>query len=90
MPLNKTNKKILLIDDEKNLLRVVSLNLSKHGFFVDTALSAEEGFELFYKKRHDIILCDLRLSGMSGIELLPKIKNLDQNVIFIVITAFGT
>ncbi|MHB8232989.1 MAG: sigma-54-dependent transcriptional regulator, partial [bacterium] len=42
------------------------------------------------KKRHDIILCDLRLSGMSGIELLPKIKNLDQNVIFIVITAFGT
>ncbi len=84
------NKKLLLIDDEKNLLRVVSLNLSKHGFVVDTASSAEEGLKLFYNDHYDIILCDLRLTGMSGIEFLNKIRNLDKNVVFIVITAFGT
>lgn len=83
-------KKILLIDDEKNLLRTVSLNLSNHGFFVDTAQSAEEGFNLFNEKRHDIILCDLKLQGISGIDLLSKIRKIDKDVIFIVITAFGT
>jgi DNA-binding NtrC family response regulator len=83
-------KKILLIDDEKNLLRTVSLNLSSRGFFVDTALSAEVGFSLFNEKRHDIILCDLKLQGISGIDLLSKIRRYDKDVIFIVITAFGT
>jgi DNA-binding NtrC family response regulator len=88
--MDTANKKLLLIDDEKNLLRVVSMNLSKHGFLVDTADSAEEGLELFRGRRHDIVICDLRLNGMSGIELLARTREVDKNVIFIVITAFGT
>ena len=88
------NKKLLLIDDEKNLLRVVSLNLAKRGFSVNTSLSAEEGLKLFYNNSYDVIICDLRLSGMSGIELLTKVRNADKdgnkNTVFIVITAFGT
>ena len=81
--------KILLIDDEKNLLRVVSLNLIKKGFLVDTAISAEHGLELFLEKKYDVILCDLKLSGMNGIELLSKVRSLDKRVVFIIITAFG-
>ncbi len=88
--MNDINNKLLLIDDEKNLLRVVSLNLSKYGFLVDASDSAEEGLNLFYKKRHGVILCDLRLRGMSGIELLTKVRSVDKNTVFIVITAFGT
>ncbi|MFW0884443.1 sigma-54-dependent transcriptional regulator [Candidatus Acidulodesulfobacterium sp. H_13] len=82
--------KILLVDDEKNILRVVSLNLIKRGFLVDTAISAEQGFNLFLKNRYDIILCDLKLEGMNGIELLSKVRNFDKRVIFIIITAFGS
>lgn len=81
--------KVLLIDDEKNLLRVVSLNLHRRGFLVDTALNADEGLNLFLKKRHDVILCDLKLGGMNGIELLSKIRSFDKQVIFVIITAFG-
>ena len=81
--------KILLIDDEKNLLRVVSLNLIKKGFLVDTAISAEEGLGLFLEKKYDVILCDLKLSGMNGIELLSKVRSLDRQTVFIIITAFG-
>jgi len=82
--------KVLLIDDEKNILRVVSLNLIKQGFLVDTATNAKQGFDLFLKNRHDIILSDLKLGGMNGIELLSKIRNIDKDVVFIVITAFGS
>ncbi len=82
--------KILLVDDEKNILRVVSLNLIKRGFLVDTAISAEQGFNLFLKNRYDIILCDLKLEGMNGIELLSKVRNFDKLVVFIIITAFGS
>ncbi len=78
------------MDDEKNILRVVSLNLIKRGFLVDTAISAEQGFNLFLKNRYDIILCDLKLEGMNGIELLFKVRNFDKLVVFIIITAFGS
>jgi DNA-binding NtrC family response regulator len=88
------NKKLLLVDDEKNLLRVVSLNLAKHGFSVDTALSGEEALILFNNNCYDAIVCDLRLGGMSGVELLTKVRDADKegnkNTVFIVITAFGT
>jgi DNA-binding NtrC family response regulator len=88
------NKKLLLVDDEKNLLRVVSLNLVKRGFSVDTAVSAEAALTLLNCHVYDIIICDLRLGGMSGIELLSKVKEDDRkvykNTVFIVITAFGT
>lgn len=78
------------MDDEKNILRVVSLNLIKRGFLVDTAISAEQGFNLFLKNKYDIILCDLKLERMNGIELLSKVRNFDQRVIFIIVTAFGS
>ena len=88
------NKKLLLVDDEKNLLRVVSLNLAKRGFSVDTAVSAEEALRFLSNGGYDAIICDLRLGGMSGIELLSKVKEedkkRDKNTLFIVITAFGT
>ena len=88
------NKKLLLVDDEKNLLRVVSLNLAKRGFLVNTAISAEEALRLLSNDGYDVIICDLRLGGMSGIELLSKVKEedkkRDKNTVFIVITAFGT
>ena len=88
------NRKLLLVDDEKNLLRVVSLNLAKRGFSVDTAISAEEALNFLSGGGYDVIICDLRLGGMSGIELLSKVKEDDEkgdkNTVFIVITAFGT
>ena len=88
------NRKLLLVDDEKNLLRVVSLNLAKRGFSVDTAVSAEEALRFLSNGGYDAIICDLRLGGMSGIELLSKVKEDDKkgdkNTVFIVITAFGT
>ena len=86
--------KLLLVDDEKNLLRVVSLNLAKRGFSAHTAVSAEEALRLLNNDGYDVIICDLRLGGMSGIELLSKVKEDDKkrnkNTVFIVITAFGT
>ncbi len=83
-------KNILLVDDEKNLLRVVSLSLEKYDFKVDTALSAEKAFKLFKIGYYDVILCDLKLKDMSGMDLLSEVKKTGKDTIFIVITAYGS
>ena len=81
--------KILLIDDEKDILRVLSMSLRADGYDVMTALSGEKGLEIFEKERPDIVLTDIKMPGMDGIEVLHKIKEQERECEVIIITGHG-
>ena len=81
--------KILLIDDEADILRVLSMSLRSDGYDVITALSGEEGLALFEKESPELILTDIKMPGMDGIEVLKRIKTLSDESEVIIITGHG-
>src|SRR5436305_5563919 len=81
-------KRILVVEDEEKLRRVLELQLASAGFEVEKAGTAEQGLKVV--DRADLVLTDLRLPGMDGLELLAKIRQQNAVVPVIVMTAFGT
>jgi len=79
---------VLVVDDEEKLRRVVGLQLKTAGFEVEQAGSAEEALKL--ADSADVILTDLRLPGISGLELLANLRRQDSHTPVIVMTAFGS
>jgi DNA-binding NtrC family response regulator len=81
-------KRILVIDDEEKLRRVIELHLVSAGFEVEKSASAEEALRM--AGQADLVLTDLRLPGMDGLELLGLLRRQNMNAPVIVMTAFGT
>jgi DNA-binding NtrC family response regulator len=79
---------VLVVDDEEKLRRVVELQLKTAGFEVEQAGSAEDALKL--ADHADVILTDLRLPGISGLELLASLRRQDSHTPVIVMTAFGS
>lgn len=82
--------KILFVDDEINSLKTISAILKKEGFDVVTAKTAEEGLAKLQDFNPDCILLDYLLPGMSGIEMLKRLKEENYHIPVIILTAFGT
>ncbi|EAT16204.1 sigma-54 dependent transcriptional regulator [Desulfuromonas acetoxidans] len=76
---------ILLIDDDEQSCATLGLLLKKSGYSVETALSGEQGLELLPKTPFEIVITDLRLPGMDGLEILKRVKehNAEINVILV-------
>lgn len=83
------NGKILVIDDEKFITKSIKQHLEKEGCEVMTAETGEEGIEIFKADPPDIILLDLNMPGMGGIETLKSLRKLSSDIIVIIITAHG-
>jgi PAS domain S-box-containing protein len=81
--------KILLIDDEPDILRVLGISLKADGYDVIPALNGAEGLEAFAKEKPSIVITDIKMPGMDGIEVLEKIKELDPDTEVIIITGHG-
>jgi two-component system KDP operon response regulator KdpE len=81
-----TEQLVLAIDDEPGILRVIKLDLSDQGFRVLTATNGEEGLRLAEKHRPDLILLDVVLPGMAGLEVLRELRE-RSNVPVIMLTA---
>ncbi|MBE0461756.1 MAG: sigma-54-dependent Fis family transcriptional regulator [Candidatus Aminicenantes bacterium] len=82
--------KILIIDDEKSIRDVFSLFLKENGYLIETAAKGKEGLIKARKYIPDIILLDIKLPDISGIEVLSQIKKSLPQTEVIIITAFGT
>lgn len=83
-------ERILLIDDDESLRRVTEYNLSQAGFQVITAASGKEGLAKFKAESPDLVITDVKLGDMNGLEVLEAVKNETSETPVIVITAFGS
>jgi two-component system, NtrC family, sensor kinase len=81
--------KILLIDDEEANVRVLAMSLRSDGHDVVTALSGEEGLEVFLREVPELVLTDIKMPGMDGIEVLQRIKERRPEAEVIIITGHG-
>jgi two-component system NtrC family sensor kinase len=81
--------KLLLIDDEPDILRVLGISLKADGYEVFPALNGVEGLKAFKREKPPIVITDIKMPGMDGIEVLEKIKALDPDTEVIIITGHG-
>lgn len=82
--------RVLLVEDDRVARVPLRDDIAEAGYDVDEAGSAEEALELLGKKGYDVVVTDLRMPGMDGIELLERIKAESPDTEVIVITAYGT
>lgn len=82
------NERILIIEDDKAIVRVLERSLVYEGYEVDSAMNGEHGLELVQKKSPDLIILDLMLPGMDGLEFTKKIRE-ENNVPILMLTARG-
>ena len=81
---------VLIVDDERTLARAVKTFLAEAGYEAEVAGDAERAKELVESLRPDVVFADVRLPGMSGIELLRRIREFDPSIPVIIMTAHGT
>ena len=81
---------ILIIDDEKAIRKTLSEILSYEGYKIDEAGDGEEGLRKFRDKEYDVVLCDIKMPKMDGIEFLEKAKESNPDLPVIMISGHGT
>lgn len=82
-------QKILVIDDDVSLRRVIEYNLLEEGYQVFSADSGEAGLALFDEKQPALVISDMKMSGIDGMDVLRSIKKKSPDALVIIITAFG-
>ena len=82
--------RLVVIDDEVNAAAALETLLKEDGYEVARAHDARAGLQLLEKVEPDVVLTDLRMPGMDGIELLAKIKEIRPQTMVIMMTAYGT
>lgn len=83
--MSKNGASILVVDDEREIVRALRRNLSVHGYTVLTASSGEEAIEAVHRHRPDLLLLDLMLPGMSGLDVCRRVRT-DSSVPIIVLS----
>ncbi len=81
---------ILVVDDEETMRDSCCQILSKDGYLVDAAEDGDSGLQKIRDIKPDLVLVDLKMPGMSGMELLEKIGDVDPNIVSVVITGYAT
>jgi two-component system response regulator AtoC len=79
--------KVLIIDDEKLVRWSLQQKLSQEGYEVESAPTGEEGLNLIREDGYDLVLLDLRLPGMDGVQILQEIKKLEKEIAVVMLTA---
>jgi len=82
-------RSILLVDDEEGIRRVLAFSLADLGYVVRTAANAEEALALFRQSPPDVVLTDIKMPGMDGLELLRVIKAESPDTEVVLITGHG-
>lgn len=81
--------KILLVDDEESIRNMMRMTLELDGYMVLTAADGPRALEIFKAESPDVVLLDVRMPGMSGIEVLSRIKDLDADAEVIIVSGHG-
>src|SRR5689334_7020480 len=80
---------ILIIDDEKAIRKTLTEILSFEGYKIDEASDGEEGLKTFKDKTYDVVLCDIKMPKLDGIEFLQKAGEINPDIPIIMISGHG-
>lgn len=83
-------KRILVIDDTKNIRMLLTKCLEHEGYQVETASDGQEALDMFRKSRYDLAFLDIKMSKLSGTEVLKSIREMGIETPVIIITAYAT
>lgn len=79
--------RLLVIEDEEDILRALEKGLKKSGYVVDTAADGIEGLELLRLSSYDLVVLDLNLPGMDGLDVLDELRRHDKDTCVLILTA---
>lgn len=85
-----TKTKIMIVDDEPIVRQSLKHWFEEDGYTVDAAENGEAAFEKFERGKYDLMLVDMKMPGMNGLDLLVKLKAVDPDIVVILITAFAS
>ena len=85
-----SKEKILIVDDEKGIRDFLEIMLKKEGYRVSSAPGGEEAMRLFNNSSYDLVISDVRMKGMGGVELLKSIKEINPETVVLMITAYAS
>ena len=89
-PVTTAPSRVLVVDDERSMRELLSIVLKRDGYEVMVADDGVRAIELLKKQRVDILITDIRMPQMSGVDVLREAKNIDPEIISIVMTAFAS
>ncbi len=84
------SNKILIVDDEPNILEFLDFTLAQEGFSVRTASKGEEAIEIFKSEPFSLVITDIRMPGINGFELIKTFKQINEDAEIIVVTGFAS
>ncbi len=83
-------QKILIVDDEQDMLSILKRSLSRQGYTVHTAASGDEAWKIISETMYDLVISDLAMQPMGGLELLKQIRTIDSIMPVIIMTGVGS
>jgi len=86
----KNKNSILVVDDERSMREFLEILLAREGYDVTLASSGENAFEILEKKKFDLVVTDIKMKDIDGLEVLKKTKELCPESIVVIISAFAT
>src|SRR5262245_19881602 len=89
-PAAETAPRILVVDDEKSIREILCDFLSLEGYVVDAVADGESALVELSRRSYDIVLSDLKMPGIGGLELLETITRGNHHVLMVIMTGFGT
>jgi response regulator RpfG family c-di-GMP phosphodiesterase len=89
-PLQEESPRVLVVDDEKVIREILSDFLTMEGYVVRTVENGEVALQELERRSYNLVISDLKMPGMGGLELLEHIGELKQNVLTVIMTGFGT
>jgi len=83
------NACVLIIEDDEEMRSLLKDFFLEEGFETDSISSGQDAFGKLAAKRYDLVVTDVRMPGLTGLDILPRIKKIQPEIAVIVITAFG-
>ncbi len=88
--MDDNKKRILVVEDDAEMRSLLKDFFEEDGFEIDSVSNGSEAFRKIAREPFDLIITDIRMPGLTGLDILPGIKKLQPEVSIIVITAFGS
>jgi two-component system response regulator HydG len=82
--------RVLIVDDEQSMCELIDAALARRGYHTDWRTSADEAFEMLEGQDYDVVLTDISMRDMNGLELCERIVNMRPDVPVVLVTAFGS